>query len=187
MPAATPNHPVPVLETARLWLRGYHPDDLPAFVAMFQNPDFYRYLTGKPLGEEDVWVAIMRSAGHWVLKGFGFWAVEEKATGHFIGSIGFVDRKRDIVPPIGDAPEIGWLLDPAVHGQGLATEAVQAVIAWGDKHFQGARTVCLMDPDNEASRRLAEKFGYREYARTTYHDEPALLLERPAQSESQKA
>lgn len=181
MPIPTPHYPVPVLETARLWLRGYSPTDLPAFVAMFQQPDFYRYLTGKPMSEEDCWSTIMRSAGHWTLQGYGFWAVEEKATGQFIGSIGFVDRKRTIEPAIGGAPEIGWVLDAATHGQGYATEAVQAVQAWGDVHFQGARTVCLMHPDNLASRRIAEKFGYLEYARTTYHDEPAVLLERPAQ------
>ncbi|TGE16859.1 N-acetyltransferase [Hymenobacter elongatus] len=179
-PSPTPHYPVPVLETARLLLRGYKPDDLPAFLAMFQQPEFYRYLTGKPVSEEEAWSTILRSAGHWVLQGFGFWAVEEKATGRFLGSIGFVDRKRDIVPAINGAPEIGWVLDPAVHGRGYASEAVETVLAWGDAHFQGARTVCIMDPDNLASRRIAEKFGYSEYARTTYHDGPTMMLERPA-------
>ncbi|SMB98066.1 GCN5-related N-acetyltransferase [Hymenobacter roseosalivarius DSM 11622] len=180
--ALFPYHPVPVLQTARLLLRGYRPDDLPVFLAMFQNPDFYRYLTGRPLMEEEAWTTLLRSAGHWVLQGFGFWAVEEKATGHFIGSVGFVDRKRSISPPINGAPEIGWVLDPATHGRGYATEAVQAALAWGDAHFRGARTVCIMDPDNQASRRIAAKFGYHEYARTIYHDQPTLMLERPAQS-----
>ncbi|MCC2548893.1 GNAT family N-acetyltransferase [Hymenobacter sp. BT175] len=178
MPVSFPQHPVPVLETARLLLRGYRRDDLPAFLTMFQQPDFYRHLTGKPLGEEDVWAALLRSAGHWTLQGFGFWAVEEKASGRFIGSIGFVDRKREIEPRIGDAPEIGWVLDAAVHGRGYATEAVTVVQAWGDAHFGPVRMVCIMDPDNHASRRIAEKFGYREYARTTYHDLPTVMLER---------
>ncbi|MGI4742793.1 MAG: GNAT family N-acetyltransferase [Janthinobacterium lividum] len=179
--AATPYHPVPLLETARLLLRGYKPDDLPAFAAMFQQPAFYRYLTGHPVGEEEVWTRLLRSAGHWVLHGFGFWAVEEKASGQFIGSLGFVDRKRDITPSVKGTPEIGWVLDPATHGKGYATEAVQAALAWGDKHFQGGRTVCLMDPANQASRRIAEKFGYQEYARTLYHGTPTVMLERLAQ------
>ena len=62
-----------------------------------------------------------------------------------------------------------------------ATEAVAAAQAWGDAHVGGARTVCLIHPDNQPSLRIAEKFGFREYARTTYKGEPGVLLERPAQ------
>jgi RimJ/RimL family protein N-acetyltransferase len=176
----TPSLPaVPVLETARLRLRGYQLSDLAAFTAMSQEPDFYRYLTPGPMPAEDVWNTMMRSVGHWALKGFGFWAVEEKSSGAFIGAVGFVDRKRNLDPPMNGDPEIGWVLAPSTHGQGYATEAVQAVQAWGDAHFSQARTVCMMDPDNLASRRVAEKFGYHEYARTTYHGDAVVLLERP--------
>ena len=113
--------------------------------------------------------------------GFGFWALEVKATGQFIGAVGYLDGKRAIEPPLGDAPEMGWVLAAAAHGQGYATEAVAAAQAWGDAHFGGARTVCLIHPDNQPSLRIAEKFGFREYARTTYKGEPGVLLERSAQ------
>lgn len=172
---------VPVLETSRLLLRGYKANDFDTHLAMCQDPAFYRYLTPEPMSAEDAWAVLLRSAGHWVLRGFGFWAVEEKASGAFIGAVGFVDRKRTIEPPIGDTPEIGWVLAPGVHGRGYATEAVTAVLAWGQSHFGSVRTMCIIDPDNEASLRVAEKFGYREYARTTYHNEPIVMLERPGQ------
>ena len=169
---------VPVLETARLMMRGYRADDFPAYEAMCQEPGFYRYLSHEPMPPEEVWKMLLRSAGHWALMGYGFWAIEEKSTGNFIGTIGYIHLKRDLEPAIGDAPEVGWVLAPAVHGQGYATEAVAAAIAWGDAYFNRARTVCIIHPDNQPSLRIAQKFGYREYARTTYKGDPILMLER---------
>ncbi|MGY2130607.1 GNAT family N-acetyltransferase [Hymenobacter sp. HD11105] len=173
-------HQVPVLETARLVLRGYRPSDFTQYVAMWADRNFYRYLSPRPMVEEEVWATMLRSIGHWALLGYGFWAVEEKATGNFIGAVGFADPKRDLKPSNHGTPEIGWVLAANVHGQGYATEAVEAAIAWGDTHFGGARTVCIIHPDNRASLRLAEKFGYRKYHRTMYKDEPILMLERIA-------
>ncbi|MCC3154193.1 GNAT family N-acetyltransferase [Hymenobacter sp. BT770] len=169
---------VPVLETSRLLMRGYQATDFPALFAMCQEPGYYRYLTPKPLPSEEVWKLLLRSAGHWAVMGYGFWVLEEKATGQLIGAAGYLHLKRDLDPPLGEAPEIGWGLTPAAHGQGYASEAVAAAITWGEEYFNHARTVCIIHPENQASLRLAEKFGYREYARTTYHDGPIVLLER---------
>lgn len=173
--------PVPVLETPHLLMRGYRAADYAPWVAMWQEPAYYRYLNPEPLPPEEVWKMLLRSAGHWVLMSYGFWAIEEKVTGQFLGTIGFANLKRNIDPPIIDTPEIGWVLAPAVHGRGYATEAVTAAQAWGDAHFGPVRTVCIIHPENHPSLRLAEKFGYREYARTTYKGDPIVMLERPGQ------
>ena len=169
---------VPVLETPRLRMRGYRAADYGPWVAMWQEPAYYRYHHPGPLPAEEVWRTLLRSAGHWVLMGYGFWAVEEKATGRFVGAVGFVDLKRAIEPLGVDTPEMGWVMAVEVHGRGYATEAVAAAQAWGDAHFPHARTVCLVHPENQASLRIAAKFGYREYARTIYKDAPLVLLER---------
>lgn len=169
---------VPVLETNHLLMRGYRAADYAPWVAMWQEPAYYRYLNPTPLPTEEVWKTLLRSAGHWVLMGYGFWAIEEKATGQFLGAIGFADLKRNIDPPIIDTPEIGWVLAPAVHGRGYATEAVAAAQTWGDAHLGFGRTVCLIHPENQPSLRLAARFGYHEYARTIYKGEPIVLLER---------
>jgi RimJ/RimL family protein N-acetyltransferase len=174
-----PLHEVPILETARLRLRGYLLTDFAAWVAMWQEPDYNRYLGAQPLPDEEIWARMLRSIGHWTLLGYGLWAVEEKATGEFVGSIGFFDFKRDIDPPLGEAPEIGWVLAPRTHGKGYATEAVTAALDWGKAYFGPVRTVCIIDPDNQASLRVAARFGYREYARTNYKGNPIVLLERP--------
>ena len=169
---------VPVVETARLLLRGYQAEDYAAYVAMCQEPAFFRYLSPEPTPAEEVWKLLLRGAGHWAVMGYGFWAVEEKATGQFLGTIGFGNLMRDIDPPIGNTPEIGWVLAPHAHGQGYATEAVTAALAWATEHFGPVRTMCIIDPENEASLWVAAKFGYREYALATYKNKPILMLER---------
>ncbi|HEX8329606.1 MAG TPA: GNAT family N-acetyltransferase [Hymenobacter sp.] len=176
---ASPIAAVPVLETARLTLRGFRADDFDAWFTISRTPAYHRYFSPEPMPAEEVWKLVLRSAGHWMIMGYGFWAVEEKAGGRFVGAIGFLHLKRDLTPELGDAPEIGWVTDPEVHGRGYASEAVAAVLAWGESHFGLVRTVCIIHPDNAPSLRLAAKFGYREYARTTYHEQPIVLLERP--------
>ena len=122
----------------------------------------------------------MRYAGHWQWMGFGFWALEEKSTGAFAGDLGFAEFKREIEPPILGIPEVGWVLAPHAQGKGYATEALRAVVAWGDRHFDQTRTVCLIHPENQPSLRVAEKCGYKEFHRTAYKGQPTILLERPS-------
>ena len=109
---------------------------------------------------------------------FGFWGIFEKETGARIGEAGILDVKRDIVPSFHGTPELGWGLLPAVHGKGYATEAVRAIIAWAEGHFGKVRMVCIIDPQNTASLRVAHACGFRECAQTTYKGDPTVILER---------
>ena len=168
----------PVLETARLRLRGHYATDLTPFAAMWQQPEFYQHLTGTPLPEEEVWTKMLRHAGLWALGEYGYWAVEEKATGAFIGAVGFGAWQRDLTPSLKGFPEIGWVLAPQVHGRGYATEATRAALAWGDARFQQPRTVCIINVGNQASRALAARCGYQEFGRTVYKGHSIVLLER---------
>jgi RimJ/RimL family protein N-acetyltransferase len=169
----------PVLETARLRLRGHRPEDLADSAVMWADPTVTRHIGGRPFSAEEVWARLLRYAGHWAWLGFGYWVVEDRATGAFVGEVGFADFKRDLVPSLDGTPELGWVLATRAHGKGYATEAARAAIAWGETRFASSRTVCLIDPDNVASIRVAEKLGFREYGRTTYKDEPTILFERP--------
>jgi RimJ/RimL family protein N-acetyltransferase len=169
---------VPRLTTARLTLRGHRRDDFTDCVKLWSDPNVTRYIAARPFTDEEVWSRLLRYVGHWSVMGFGYWMVRETATDRFIGEVGFAEHRRDLTPSVVGMPEIGWVLTPAAHGQGFATEAVRAVVEWGDTHFGGMRTVCLIHPDNEPSLRVAEKVGYREYARATYKEAPTILLER---------
>lgn len=169
---------IPTLETERLRLRGHYPADLAPFLAMWQEPAFYQYLAGYPLPEEDVWTKMLRHAGVWALCGFGFWAVEEKATGQFVGAVGFGEWQRGIEPSLKGYPEIGWVLAPHAHGRGYATEAARAALAWGDAHLPTKRTVCIIDEANAPSRALAAKLGFQAVGHVRYKECPVVVLER---------
>jgi RimJ/RimL family protein N-acetyltransferase len=169
---------VPVIVTERLILRGHRLADAPAAAAMWADPLVVRYIGGTPSTAQGAWIKLLTYVGHWSLLGFGYWALEEKATGTFVGELGFADFKRELEPSISDAPELGWALAPHAHGRGYATEAVRAAVAWGDAHWGSARTVCMIDPENVASIRVAEKCGYRELARTTYKGAATSLFAR---------
>ncbi|MCC2545446.1 GNAT family N-acetyltransferase [Hymenobacter sp. BT175] len=169
---------IPVLETERLRLRGHHLSDLAPFTALWTKPDFYRFLGGQPLGEEDAWTKMLRHTALWVLLGYGYWAVEEKATGEFVGAVGFGDWQRAIEPSLKGIPEAGWIMAPHVQGRGYGTEAVQAALAWGDDRFHPRRTVCIIDPGNAPSLALAHRVGYREMALTEYKGKPIVVLAR---------
>jgi RimJ/RimL family protein N-acetyltransferase len=147
---------------------------------MWADPNVTRYIGGKPLTQEEAWTKFLRYAGHWSLLGFGYWVAEEKSTGNFVGELGFADYKRDLEPSLKGVPEIGWVLASHAHGKGYATEAVRAVVAWGDGHFQSARTACIIAPDNLASIRVAEKCGYRELQVASYKGKPTKMFIRDA-------
>lgn len=169
---------VPELETPDLLLRGPRVTDLPEAAAIAADPAFYRYLGNKPQTEEDTWRRMLGQQGHWSLLGFGAWAIEEKATGYYLGTVGFFDFQRDLTPFLKGTLEAGWVLAPRAHGRGYASQAVQAALDWAEPRFPTARITCIIDPDNAASLAVARKFGFREFARTTYHAEPIVLLER---------
>jgi RimJ/RimL family protein N-acetyltransferase len=174
---------VPVIETERLRLRGHRPDDFANCAAMWADPVVTRHIGGKPLSEEDVWTRVLRYLGHWAWLGFGYWVVEEKATGKFAGEMGFSDWKREINPSLKGVPELGWVLATRVHGKGYATEAAQAAIAWGYANIRTeqsalGRMVCIIHPEHTRSIRVAEKCGFKEALRTTYKGEPTILFAR---------
>jgi RimJ/RimL family protein N-acetyltransferase len=169
---------VPVIETARLRLRGHRIDDFADSAAMWSSAEVTRYIGGRPFTAEEVWTRLLRYVGHWQCLGFGYWVIEDAATRQFLGELGFADYKRDITPSFNDTPEAGWALAPHAHGKGYATEALSAIVRWGDKHFQGALTACMINPQNTQSIRVAEKCGYKRTNETTYHGAPVLIYAR---------
>ena len=171
---------VPILETARLRLRRHEVADFEACAAMWGDPAIARFIGGKPFTREEVWARILRYVGHWTLMGYGFWAIEEKASSDFIGEAGFADFQRDLDPPLGDGPEAGWALRTASHGKGYGEEAFRAVLAWGDEQFKDATIRCLIDKDNTASMRLAGKCGFIKEREAVYKGAPGVVFERKA-------
>ena len=169
---------VPVLQTERLLLREHRLDDFPAIAAMWADPAVTKYIGGNPRPEEECWLKFLRAAGFWTHLGFGYWIIEEKRSGAVIGECGFGDFKRDMTPSIAGKMEMGWALAAQVHGRGLASEAVAAALQWADDHKAGLQICCLIEENNAASIRIAEKNGFSETLRTHYHDHEIILFDR---------
>jgi RimJ/RimL family protein N-acetyltransferase len=169
---------VPVVETARLRMRGHRLDDFANCMALWSDPLVTRYIGGRPFTEEEVWVRLLRYVGHWALLGFGYWVIEEKSTGTFIGEGGFQENQRDIVPSLKGMLETGWVFLPSAHGKGYATEAVQAMHAWKDANLPEKKVCCIIDEPHTASIRVAQKCGYRQTAHTDYHGISILVFLR---------
>ncbi|MFN3913207.1 GNAT family N-acetyltransferase [Hyphomonas sp.] len=149
----------PVLETERLRLRQAEPGDLEAAAAMWADEGVVRFIGGKPRNRQEVWFALLRGAGLWMLSGHGYWVVTDKQTGAFLGEGGFADFKRGLPAHLVPGPEAGWAFAPAAWGRGLATEAVRAMHGWLDQNLPGISS-CVIDPDNLASAKVAAKMGY---------------------------
>jgi RimJ/RimL family protein N-acetyltransferase len=176
---------VPILETERLILSGHRIDTLDEALALWSDPQVNQHISGKPSGREEVWARLLRYIGHWAALDYGFWQIRERATGRFVGDVGLADFKRDLAFSFDGAPEAGWVLAPWAHGRGYATEAVTAALAWSDAAEQvGPRTVCIINPDNTASLRVAAKCGYRELARVDYKAVEVIVFERDGRPRS---
>jgi RimJ/RimL family protein N-acetyltransferase len=168
---------VPVVETERLRLRGHELRDFDNSAAMWGDQDVTRFIGGKPSTREDSWGRFLRYIGHWHALNHGFWLIEEKATGAFVGEGGFGTFKREIEPRI-EAPEQGWALAPTMHGKGYAFEAMSAAAVWGETFFGRRDFICIIAPENQPSLALAHKLGYREYTRGLYKGEISVMLRR---------
>jgi RimJ/RimL family protein N-acetyltransferase len=167
---------IPVIETGRLRLRGHTLTDFAHTKALWSDPAVTTYVGGKPHTVEECWARFLRYRGHWSLLGFGYWVVEEKETGAFVGEVGFGDFKRDLEPPLGNIPELGWVLAAAKHGRGYATEAAQAALLWARDHFGATEVACLIHPDHRASLRVAAKCGFVQRLLSTYKGKPVVIL-----------
>lgn len=166
----------PELTTARLRLRAHRPSDLATCHAIWSDPDVVRYIGGQPSSAEVAWRRMLTYAGLWSMLGYGYWAVEEQATGRYIGDAGLAEFERDLQPSLRGMLEFGWALAGVAHGKGYASEAVAAIEAWRRAHLPAQRAVCIIAPDNHASIRVAEKAGFLKWCETRYHDEPTLVF-----------
>jgi len=169
-----------VLHSKRLRLRAPTLDDFPRSLALWCDPLVTRFIGGRPHTKEEVWGRLLKYIGHWNGLGYGYWAVETIDTGAYVGEVGFGDYRRDIVPTFDGIPEMGWVLVPAAHGRGLATEAGMAALAWRDSALAEHETVCIIAPEHTLSLRVAEKLGFRRAGDSTYHGNTRILLRREA-------
>ncbi len=168
----------PVLETERLRLRPFRHEDLAVHAEILSDPIVMRYLGATPHSREESWRRMLCAPGLWALLGYGYWAVERRDDGRWVGQVGFADFKRDMTPSIEGLPEMGWIFAAHAHGQGLASEAVAAALAWADETLHAPAITAIISPENAPSIRVAEKAGFGERTEARYRDEAILLFRR---------
>ena len=161
---------IPQLETERLILRAPHMKDLDAMVQFFASPRSQS--AGGPLDRGQVWRALLRSAGHWHLRGYGLWHAIDKSSATMCGYCGFIEH---IEWP---EAELAWGVYDGYEGKGIAYEAAVAARAAGPA-LGVPQPISLIDPQNTRSRRLAERLGAVVENETQLLGETVLIYRHP--------
>jgi RimJ/RimL family protein N-acetyltransferase len=143
----------PTLATRRLRLvvpEARHYED---FLALHTDPGTMRWVgQGMPLDRVEAWLHLAMLIGHWQMRGYGVWMVED-LHGRFIGRVGLFH------PDGWDEPELNWMITPVMRGQGLAAEAARAAIEHAFGTLGLPSLISLIRPGNESSRKVAIKLG----------------------------
>jgi len=165
------------LETERLVLDPHGAEHFEPLSQMWGDAAVVHHI-GQPSTPQEAWMRLLRYRGLWALLGYGYWALTEKASGRFVGDLGFADFHRAVEPSIRGIPEAGWVLASWAHGQGFASEALTAALAWLDGEGAHESSVCLIAPQNEPSLRLARRFGFQDERLVSFSGHDTLLLRR---------
>ena len=145
-----------ILETDRLILRHQVLSDLDDLWALYQNPNITKYIHDAPRSREEAQEELeWHMNGHPRFPELGLWATIHKETGRFIGRCGLLPWEIDGQQEV----EVAYTIAREYWGQGLATEVAQAILHYGFEKLERSRLICLIEPENEASKRVAEKIG----------------------------
>jgi len=143
---------VPTLETERLILREHRAEDFEPLAKFYADGERCAGFGG-PLGREDSWRWFASSIGHWQLRGYGYWSVEEKSSGTFCGLVGLWN------PEGWREPELGWAMVASAEGRGIAYEAAAHVRDYTFGTLNWPTLTSNIVPDNARSIALAERLG----------------------------
>lgn len=141
------------LETERLILRQFQDSDWKDLHEYYSDAAATKYTTGRCFTEGETWRTMCGMVGHWQIKGYGPYAVVEKATQKVLGPVGFW------FPNDWPSPEIKWALAPKHWGKGFAKEATKAVQATGREHMPELSLISFINSENTASIKLADSVG----------------------------
>ena len=142
------------IETDRLILRDIDPErDFEAWARTMADERTVRYTEGRVLDRARAWRHMAALMGHWQIRGYGFFSVEEKETGEWVGRVG------PWYPEGWPEPEIGWTIAPEHWGKGYATEAARASLDYVFNTLGWPRVIHVILKGNDRSIAVAERIG----------------------------
>jgi [ribosomal protein S5]-alanine N-acetyltransferase len=150
------NEPLIILETERLRLKYMQMADVAALVDLWVDPDVTCHMGG-PRDRNTVTANLMQTAKDPTADRYDLWPVEEKATGKVIGHCGVLDKEVDGKTEF----ELVYVLAKSVWGKGYASEIAAGIRDYSFGRMNLARLIALIEPENEASERVALKVGMR--------------------------
>lgn len=158
------------LETERLLLRQWREeDDFEDYARICADPEVMRYIGGKPYSRVEAWRHMAYLIGHWQLRGYGHWAVEEKTSGKLIGRMGF------LYPGGWPDFEVGWTLERKSWGKGYASEGARRMLDYAFSEMGRDHVISLIHPENKGSINVAVKMGEKLEGETEILGIPVLI------------
>ena len=160
-----------VLTTPRLLLRRLRPTDGPALHALLSDPRVMRFSASGAMDLQRTTEWMDWNIRLHQTRGLGIWAAVLPDSDQFVGQVGLIPQHIDGEVEI----EITYRLLPQYWGQGLGSEAARAVRDYGFENLATPRLIGMIEPDNAASRRVAEKIGMRLMKQVVRGDKPACI------------
>ncbi|WP_233245666.1 GNAT family N-acetyltransferase [Marinicauda salina] len=148
----------PVIETERLRLRAPEERDFEGMTALMSDPVAAEHIGGVQTPPQ-IWRSLCMLIGHWAVRGYGFFAVEERATGAWVGRVG------PWFPHGWPQPEVGWSILREHWGKGYATEAAAASMDFAFDSLGWDEAIHLIAAENAGSQGVARKLGSRDTGR----------------------
>lgn len=166
------------IETERLLLRPWRPEDRDTYLALAIEPEWSYYPRRRAATPDEAGSQFDHLVKHWRTHGFGPWAAVLKEGDTLIGYVGLA--KPTWLPIVLPAVEVGWRLGSKWWGNGYATEAGRASLNYGTNDLLLDRIICIYEPGNTASVAVAARLGFREYMTTldpNYPDQTLTIAE----------
>jgi RimJ/RimL family protein N-acetyltransferase len=151
-------------------------EDFATYEKMCADPEIMKYLGGRIFDRLEAWRHMAFLVGHWELRGYGHWAVEEKESGKFVGRIGFLN------PEGWPGFEVGWTLAREAWGKGYATEGARRALDYAFNDLDKSHVISLIHPENKNSIKVAERLGEKLEGQTELlgHDVLIYGIDRPS-------
>lgn len=165
---------IPQLTTDRLILRAFTASDFEAYALIMADPAVTQFLgEGRPLTRVEAWRQLAMILGHWTLRGFGLWGVEERASGRLIGRIGCHE------PEGFPAFEVGYVLAREAWGKGYAREGAAASLQFARQTLRRREITSIIRPANTGSIRVATSLGARPAETVEFFGAPSVVYRYP--------